>query len=481
MSVKKTRVTRRSGRPDSPFKSAIDLLLKYPRTRVGVLKDLIYSDFHVSADGYNKYYKKLDQGTREAEELNKILSQLYTNDLDSPFHTYSTKFMEWNDNYKKGKHPHHVEYSNIASQLRAIYEGLLDIQEDPGLQFGQSSGKNALAFTGGQAPYSGVQKDPKTKIDRSKLADFKGRLNSLLPAAIESFRQLYIIALAISRETNISGKFDVDKINTITQKFIDGLDQAEYDIIKTNHVQVMSGKAKMQVKIVSQDINKLLGKYEGQLGKYSQMLLRDGSVTNSDFAKTQKQVDFSKLKGSKAIKGEIERQVAELITKGKTTSSKSTTKIKRKVSNKKRKTQRINKINTKAVTTPKGRASKEKGNKENVMSLKALQGAINRRLPAQVRRNMGGERLTNRSGTFSNSPQLLTIRQAPTGLTGDYTYMKTGGGTPPRSGQRGVYGTFENHGRWGGDRYDPRELIKTSIRNLAMEIAQEKFVQLRRQ
>ena len=126
-------------------------------------------------------------------------------------------------------------------------------------------------------------------------------------------------------------------------------------------------------------------------------------------------------------------------------------------------------------------AAVEKGNRENVMSLKALQGAINRRLPAEVRRNMGGEGLINRSGTFSNSPQLLTIRQAPTGLTGDYTYMKTGGGTHTRSGQRGVYGTFENHGRWGGDRYDPRELIKTSIRNLAMEIAQEKFVQLRRQ
>ena len=28
--------------------------------------------------------------------------------------------------------------------------------------------------------------------------------------------------------------------------------------------------------------------------------------------------------------------------------------------------------------------------------------------------------------------------------SGDYTYMRTGGGTPPRTGQRGVYGTFEN-------------------------------------
>ena len=88
--------------------------------------------------------------------------------------------------------------------------------------------------------------------------------------------------------------------------------------------------------------------------------------------------------------------------------------------------------------------------------------------------------LTNRSGTFSNSPQLLNIRETKTGLTGDYTYMKTGGGTPPRSGQPGVYQTFESKGRWPAG-YNPKDLITKSIRNLAKQIANEKFVQLRRQ
>ncbi len=63
-------------------------------------------------------------------------------------------------------------------------------------------------------------------------------------------------------------------------------------------------------------------------------------------------------------------------------------------------------------------------------------------MPAEVRRNMGRPTLINRSGTFSNSVELLDIKQAKTGLTGDYTYMKSGGGTPPRTGQRGVYQTF---------------------------------------
>ena len=57
--------------------------------------------------------------------------------------------------------------------------------------------------------------------------------------------------------------------------------------------------------------------------------------------------------------------------------------------------------------------------------------------------------------------------------------MKTGGGTPPRSGQSGVYQTFENSGRWGG-KYNPKDLITKSIRNLATQYTQERFVQLRR-
>ena len=92
---------------------------------------------------------------------------------------------------------------------------------------------------------------------------------------------------------------------------------------------------------------------------------------------------------------------------------------------------------------------------------------------------MGRPALINRSGTFSSSVQLLAMKRSPTGITGDFTYTRTGGGTPPRTGQRGVYGTFENHGRWDRN-YDPRDLIRKSIRTLAQEYTTEKFVQLRR-
>ena len=491
MSVKKTQTNRREGR-NPKFQDAIDKLLNYPRTRTENMKQLIYKDYHVSAKGYNDYYNTLDKGTAAAEELHKMLNEIYSSSTATPFYKYSQAFSAWNDKYKMNVHPHHEEYSNIASQLRAIYEGLLDIQEDPALGFGQKDGRNALVYSGqitnergqSEATFKPEAREKRQTepgyIDRSRLADLKGQLSNLLPKVIEDFRNLYIIALAVSRYTNIDG--DVDDLVSITQNFVDDLDQAEYDIIKGNHVNVMSGIGKMEIQVVSEDINKMLGKYEGTLGTWSQQLLANASITDRDFAKVQKEVDFSKLVGSKAVKDEITRQVADLVTKGKTTPSKSNSKKKKKVTKKKaRKTQRVNKKNTNAVTKPGGRAAvaAETGNAMNTMSLARLRSSIQRRLPAEVRRNMGKPALTNRSGTFSNSPQLLSIREAPTGLTGDYTYMRTGGGTPPRTGQRGVYGTFENSGRW-DTAYAPRELIKTSIRELAMEIAGAKFVQLRR-
>lgn len=92
---------------------------------------------------------------------------------------------------------------------------------------------------------------------------------------------------------------------------------------------------------------------------------------------------------------------------------------------------------------------------------------------------MGRPALENRSGTFSNSAEILKIGRARKGLTADYTYLKTGGGTPPRTNQPGVYQTFENSGRWPSG-YNPKDLIKKSIRNLALQYTEEKFIQLRR-
>ena len=112
------------------------------------------------------------------------------------------------------------------------------------------------------------------------------------------------------------------------------------------------------------------------------------------------------------------------------------------------------------------------------MSLVALKGKINRRLGAEVRRNMGGTRLNNRTGIFSNSAKLLNLRHTKKGISGEYTYMLTGGGKSKGS-RRGVYSTFENAGRWRTS-YNPKPLISKSIQNLALQIAETRFVSLRR-
>lgn len=128
-------------------------------------------------------------------------------------------------------------------------------------------------------------------------------------------------------------------------------------------------------------------------------------------------------------------------------------------------------------TTRSKRPQKEKReDTENTQKLKAL---INKRLPAQVRRNMGKPALTNRTGIFSNSAELISLRETGAGLSGEYTYMRTGGGTSKNRG--GVYETFENTGkkRWPTG-YNPKPLISKSIRDLAMQYTQQKLVSLRR-
>tara|TARA_R100000742_G_C4276158_1_gene97057 strand:+ start:342 stop:1823 length:1482 start_codon:yes stop_codon:yes gene_type:complete len=111
--------------------------------------------------------------------------------------------------------------------------------------------------------------------------------------------------------------------------------------------------------------------------------------------------------------------------------------------------------------------------------LNKLKRDINRRLPAEVRRQMGYPQLTNRTGIFSNSAEIISLRETAGGISGNYTYMRTGGGVSKN--KDGVYETFESTGkrRWRGS-YNPKPLIAKSIRELAEQYTKQKFTQLRR-
>ena len=96
--------------------------------------------------------------------------------------------------------------------------------------------------------------------------------------------------------------------------------------------------------------------------------------------------------------------------------------------------------------------------------LNKTRAIINRRLPAQVRQNMGRPALENQTGRFSDSVQLLRLQQARKFTHAHYTYLLS------------PYETFENTGetRWPTG-YNPKPLIEESIRDLAAGTVQNKF------
>ena len=125
-----------------------------------------------------------------------------------------------------------------------------------------------------------------------------------------------------------------------------------------------------------------------------------------------------------------------------------------------------------AAGLPKGLkapANKEKGNKGideafDMRNLLKVKNAINKRLPAEVRRNMGRPALINRSGRFSNSVMIDSVFPAAQTLLIKYNYRLN------------PYETFENKGRnkWPSG-YNPKPLIAKSIRNLAMGMVDQKL------
>ena len=106
---------------------------------------------------------------------------------------------------------------------------------------------------------------------------------------------------------------------------------------------------------------------------------------------------------------------------------------------------------------------------QKIRGLLKVKRAINARLPAEVRRNMGKPGLTNRTGRFSNSAEVTSIMPAAQTLLVKYSYRLN------------PYETYENTGKkkWPAG-YNPKPLIAKSIRGLALGLVDEKLT-LRRE
>ena len=116
------------------------------------------------------------------------------------------------------------------------------------------------------------------------------------------------------------------------------------------------------------------------------------------------------------------------------------------------------------LTGKKLQAKRREEGSDSALSLAKLKTQLNRRLPAEVRRNMGRPALRNQTGRFSNSVYITSLKQAQKTIVGEYTY------------QLDPYETFENTGfkRWPSG-YNPKPLITKSIRNLATQYVESKF------
>ena len=89
---------------------------------------------------------------------------------------------------------------------------------------------------------------------------------------------------------------------------------------------------------------------------------------------------------------------------------------------------------------------------------------INSQLPGVVRKNMRPPALENRTGRFAASPRVTEIGVTAQGFPSiGYTYEKN------------PYQTFETGFKQGSADRDPRKLIDTSIREIAVQFAIGRF------
>ena len=214
--------------------------------------------------------------------------------------------------------------------------------------------------------------------------------------------------------------------------------------------------------------NPKTGKIIGVHKKFLDHFVTQIEWDNIEFSKNTHKMIHEQLVGilldnknlKKPIKKEI--KITKPISMGKTQSSITRTNTSA-ATNRKRKHQKDLTASMQAKFERREAGSERAG-------LQTLRNKIQKKLPDEVKKNMGkAGRLTNRTGRFAESVELLELRNSPKGITGEYTYRLS------------TYETFENTGprKWKSS-YNPKPLIAMSIRGLAQEHTKEKFTYLRR-
>ena len=111
-----------------------------------------------------------------------------------------------------------------------------------------------------------------------------------------------------------------------------------------------------------------------------------------------------------------------------------------------------------------GKAAREDRPAKPLLNLQNIMGIINQKLPQTVLKNMGDPALNNRTGRFAGSVRVTDVNVTPKGFPSiGYTYMKS------------PYQTYEMGYSKGDPEQDPRRLIDSSIREIALNFAIGRF------
>jgi hypothetical protein len=458
------------------FQYADDLLTKSTTRN----RDIIEKETGTALHLYEEYFKLL-KGTKHEDLKNAIIG--YENIVNAyitnpDLSNFKTDLQEYANQILVSTQMIRIEFNNL---VRAVNPSSLSGLQQSHQDFSVMSQHLFIVYTFlEKLKRQGKAFTRVASIGQGRTADGRGGIMSLprLGALSETYRALYTVAIAITRSNLVKNSKNLVTLTDVTQEYFDTVDQYEHLLIKEKLIDVLSGQASQD--LVLEDQSKK-SKLESRLGKLisSSDLRKSAQIDGSNLLTflTQFINDFANIEGSKPMQSEIVNQLTQVAVGKKPKAYKATTRkrkrTKAKIKNPIAKSAvalASAKVGLRMPVIPPRKVSKktrESGGSQREINKLRLQ--INRRLPAEVRRNMGRPALINQTGRFSNSVELSELRQGPKTLIGEYRY------------QFDPYETFENQGpkRWPTG-YNPKPLITKSIRNLAAQYTEQKFT-LRRE
>ncbi len=208
--------------------------------------------------------------------------------------------------------------------------------------------------------------------------------------------------------------------------------------------------------------NEKLNQLKGHVARKMGDVLK--GVIESDpreFEKLYKNLDISRLRGSKNILERVGDQVTHVLDPKRRGKPKLSVLKPKPSSGRVRKGKAVKKKSkSSSLTAIKLQSRKKHKARASNVSLVNILGIINARLPEKVATNMRSPGLENRTGRFAGSARAVDINVTPQGYPSiGYTYMKN------------PYQVFETTSgtRFSSSERDPRTLIGRSIREIALE------------